>query len=160
MTGTNGKTTTVHFADAILREHGWSTGVIGTLTGSRTTPEAPDLQHTLSRWRDEGRDAVAMEVSSHALALHRVDATQFAVAVFTNLSRDHLDFHGTLERYFEAKARLFTPEFAVRALVNADDPHGRLLLDAARGPDRRVLARRRGRPAALRNAEPHVVAGL
>ncbi len=66
VTGTNGKTTTVHFVDSILRAHGWSTGVIGTLTGARTTPEAPDLQHLLAEWRDEGRDAVAMEVSSHA----------------------------------------------------------------------------------------------
>ena len=131
VTGTNGKTTTVHFIDSILRAHGWSTGVIGTLTGARTTPEAPDLQRQLAQWRDEGRDAVAMEVSSHALSLHRVDATRFAVAVFTNLSRDHLDFHGTMERYFEAKARLFTPTFTDRAVVNADDPRGQLLLDAA-----------------------------
>ncbi len=134
VTGTNGKTTTVHFLDSIMREHGWSTGVIGTLTGERTTPEAPDLQQQLARWRDEGRDAVAMEVSSHALALHRVDATHFAIAVFTNLTRDHLDFHGTMERYFEAKARLFSAGFAARAVVNADDPHGRLLLDAAEIP--------------------------
>jgi UDP-N-acetylmuramoyl-L-alanyl-D-glutamate--2,6-diaminopimelate ligase len=75
-----------------------------------------------------------MEVSSHALALHRVDGTNFAMAVFTNLTRDHLDFHGTMERYFEAKARLFTAGFAARAVVNADDPHGRLLLDAAEIP--------------------------
>ena len=75
-----------------------------------------------------------MEVSSHALALHRVDATHFAVAVFTNLTRDHLDFHGTMERYFEAKARLFSAGFAARAVVNGDDPHGRLLLDAAEIP--------------------------
>ena len=134
VTGTNGKTTTVHFLDSIMREHGWTTGVIGTLTGPRTTPEAPDLQRELAEWRDQGRQAVAMEVSSHALALHRVDATHFAVAVFTNLTRDHLDFHGTMERYFEAKARLFTPDFAARAVVNRDDTHGRLLLDAAQVP--------------------------
>ena len=134
VTGTNGKTTTVHFLESIFRARGWATGVIGTLTGARTTPEAPDLQRTLAGWRDEGRDAVAMEVSSHALALHRVDGTRFAVAVFTNLSRDHLDFHGTMERYFEAKARLFTPALSARAVVNADDPHGRLLLDAAEIP--------------------------
>jgi UDP-N-acetylmuramoyl-L-alanyl-D-glutamate--2,6-diaminopimelate ligase len=134
ITGTNGKTTTVHLLDSVLREHGWSTGVIGTLTGARTTPEAPDLQAQFAAWHDEGRVAVTMEVSSHALALHRVDGTRFAVAVFTNLSRDHLDFHGTMERYFDAKARLFTPELAVAAVVNADDPHGRLLLDAAQIP--------------------------
>jgi UDP-N-acetylmuramoyl-L-alanyl-D-glutamate--2,6-diaminopimelate ligase len=118
----------------VLREHGWATGVIGTLTGVRTTPEAPELQAQLAAWRDEGRQAVTMEVSSHALALHRVDAMRFAVAVFTNLSRDHLDFHGTMERYFDAKARLFSPVLTEQAVVNADDPHGRLLLDAAQVP--------------------------
>src|SRR5438128_2999312 len=80
--------------------------------------------------------AVAMEVSSHALELARVDATRFAVAVFTNLGHDHLDFHGTVERYFVAKARLFDPALAERAVVNADDRHGRLLVDAARIPTR------------------------
>jgi UDP-N-acetylmuramoyl-L-alanyl-D-glutamate--2,6-diaminopimelate ligase len=134
VTGTNGKTTTVHLLDSVLREHGWATGVIGTLTGVRTTPEAPELQAQLAAWRDDGRQAVTMEVSSHALALHRVDAMHFAVAVFTNLSRDHLDFHGTMERYFDAKARLFSPALAEQAVVNADDPHGRLLLDAAQIP--------------------------
>ena len=110
VTGTNGKTTTVHLLDSVLREHGWSTGVIGTLTGVRTTPEAPELQAQLARMARRGTSgASTMEVSSHALALHRVDATRFAVAVFTNLSRDHLDFHGTMERYFDAKARLFSP---------------------------------------------------
>jgi UDP-N-acetylmuramoyl-L-alanyl-D-glutamate--2,6-diaminopimelate ligase len=134
VTGTNGKTTTVHLLDSVLREHGWATGVIGTLTGVRTTPEAPELQAQLAAWRDDGREAVTMEVSSHALALHRVDAMRFAVAVFTNLSRDHLDFHGTMERYFDAKARLFSPVLTEQAVVNADDPHGRLLLDAAQVP--------------------------
>ena len=134
VTGTNGKTTTVHLLDSVLREHGWATGVIGTLTGVRTTPEAPELQAQLAAWRDDGRQAVTMEVSSHALALHRVDAMRFAVAVFTNLSRDHLDFHGTMERYFDAKARLFSPVLTEQAVVNADDPHGQLLLDAAQVP--------------------------
>jgi UDP-N-acetylmuramoyl-L-alanyl-D-glutamate--2,6-diaminopimelate ligase len=101
------------------------------LSGVRTTPEAPDLQRTLALWRDEGVDAVAMEVSSHALTLHRVDGVRFRVAVFTNLSRDHLDFHGSMEAYFEAKARLFRPEFADAAVVNLDSPHGRLLRDTA-----------------------------
>jgi UDP-N-acetylmuramoyl-L-alanyl-D-glutamate--2,6-diaminopimelate ligase len=131
VTGTNGKTTTVHLLRGVLEEAGLRTMVLGTLTGPRTTPEAPDLQGSLARWRDEGGEAVAMEVSSHALALHRVDGTRFRVAVFTNLSRDHLDFHGTMEAYFEAKARLFRPELAERAVVNLDSPHGRLLRDAA-----------------------------
>jgi UDP-N-acetylmuramoyl-L-alanyl-D-glutamate--2,6-diaminopimelate ligase len=131
VTGTNGKTTTTWLLQAILEAAGRPTGLIGTLSGSRTTPEAPDLQARLAELRDEGRRAVAMEVSSHALALHRVDGTRFAVAVFTNLGRDHLDFHESLEDYFAAKARLFSPELAERAVVGLDDAHGRLLRDAA-----------------------------
>ncbi|MCI3950310.1 MAG: UDP-N-acetylmuramyl-tripeptide synthetase, partial [Acidimicrobiales bacterium] len=107
VTGTNGKTTTTWLLQAVLEAAGRPTGLIGTLSGARTTPEAPDLQARLAELRDEGRRAVAMEVSSHALALHRVDGTRFAVAVFTNLGRDHLDFHDSLEDYFAAKARLF-----------------------------------------------------
>lgn len=134
VTGTNGKTTTVHLLHAVFTAAGWPTEVIGTLTGARTTPEATDLQRQLARWRDQGVRAVAMEVSSHALALHRVDGTRFACAVFTNLGRDHLDFHGTLERYFAAKAELFTPRLTARAVVNVGDPHGRLLVDSALVP--------------------------
>jgi UDP-N-acetylmuramoyl-L-alanyl-D-glutamate--2,6-diaminopimelate ligase len=132
VTGTNGKTTTVHLLAAVLEAAGRSCGVIGTLTGARTTPEAPDLQAQLADLRSEGRAAVAMEVSSHALDLHRVDGTRFRVAVFTNLSRDHLDHHGDMAAYFAAKARLFEPDLADVAVVNLDDPHGRLLRDAAR----------------------------
>jgi UDP-N-acetylmuramoyl-L-alanyl-D-glutamate--2,6-diaminopimelate ligase len=124
ITGTNGKTTTVHLLAAILEAAGVPTGQIGTLTGARTTPEAPELQATLARLRDEGRTAVAMEVSSHALAVHRVDATWFEVAAFTNLSQDHLDFHGTMQDYFEAKASLFHPDRCARALVDVDDEWG------------------------------------
>ncbi|MCD9622475.1 UDP-N-acetylmuramoyl-L-alanyl-D-glutamate--2,6-diaminopimelate ligase [Rhabdothermincola salaria] len=134
VTGTNGKTTTTHLLGAVLRRAGRSTELLGTLSGARTTPEAPDLQRRLARWRADGVDAVAMEVSSHALSLHRVDGTRFRVAVFTNLSRDHLDFHRSEQAYFEAKARLFTPELCERAVVNLDDPHGRLLADAALVP--------------------------
>ena len=85
------------------------TGVIGTLDGERTTPEAPVLHAHLAGLRDEGRRAVAMEVSSHALTQHRVDGIVFDVAAFTNLSRDHLDHHRTMDEYFAAKARLFEP---------------------------------------------------
>jgi UDP-N-acetylmuramoyl-L-alanyl-D-glutamate--2,6-diaminopimelate ligase len=134
VTGTNGKTTTTWLLQAVLEAAGRPTGLIGTLSGTRTTPEAPDLQARLAALRDEGRRAVAMEVSSHALALHRVDGTRFAVAVFTNLGRDHLDFHESLEDYFAAKARLFSPELSATAVVGLDDPHGRLLRDAARIP--------------------------
>ena len=134
VTGTNGKTTTTYLLDAVLEAHGWQTGVIGTLSGARTTPESTVLQASLADLRDGGARAVAMEVSSHALAQGRVDAVRFAVAVFTNLSQDHLDFHGTMENYFEAKASLFDPARAERGVVNADDPHGRVLLERGRLP--------------------------
>ncbi len=103
--------------------------MIGTLGGARTTPEAPDLQRYLAEMVAEGRRAVAMEVSSHALSQHRVDGIRFDVAAFTNLSRDHLDHHGTMEAYFEAKASLFTPERCRHAVVLADDPWGARLLE-------------------------------
>lgn len=129
ITGTNGKTTTVHLLTSIFEAAGWRAGQIGTLTGARTTPEAPDLQERLAAFREEGARAVAMEVSSHALVAHRVDATRFAVAGFTNLSRDHLDFHPSMEAYFEAKASLFAPERCAHAVVVVDDRWGERLAD-------------------------------
>lgn len=134
VTGTSGKTTTTHLLGVLMEAHGWSTAVIGTLTGPRTTPEAPELQARLAAERAAGRAAVAIEVSSHALALGRVRATRFAVAVFTNLSHDHLDFHRDLEDYFAAKAELFTPGYADAAVVNLDDPRGRDLAARALVP--------------------------
>jgi UDP-N-acetylmuramoyl-L-alanyl-D-glutamate--2,6-diaminopimelate ligase len=128
VTGTAGKTTLTHLLAAILTADGRRCGVVGTLSGARTTPEAPELQALLADHRRRGDDAVAMEVSSHGLELHRVDATRFAVAVFTNLSQEHLDFHGTMDAYFAAKARLFTPAFTDRAVICVDDPWGRRLL--------------------------------
>ena len=136
VTGTNGKTTTTHFLRAILEAAGRRAAVIGTLSGARTTPAAPELQAHLAELAGEGFDSVAMEVSSHAMVQHRVDGVHFAVAVFTNLSQDHLDFHGTIEDYFAAKASLFVPERAAVGVINADDPWGRRLLDAARLPTR------------------------
>lgn len=138
VTGTNGKTTVVSMVASILGTAGRRVRTIGTLTGARTTPEAPDLQRQLAAFGAEGVDSVAMEVSSHALELHRVDAVRFAVAVFTNLGTDHLDFHGTPEAYFAAKARLFDPGRAGTGVVNVDDVRGRLLADAADGPVVRV----------------------
>jgi UDP-N-acetylmuramoyl-L-alanyl-D-glutamate--2,6-diaminopimelate ligase len=129
VTGTNGKTTTAHLLAEILRTHGWKTEVIGTLTGTRTTPESTDLQRMLSAFERDGVEAVVMEVTSHALELHRATGTTFEAAVFTNLSQDHLDFHHTMEKYFAAKAKLFTKEFSACAIVNRDDVHGQLLLD-------------------------------
>ncbi|MDY7102047.1 MAG: UDP-N-acetylmuramoyl-L-alanyl-D-glutamate--2,6-diaminopimelate ligase [Actinomycetota bacterium] len=127
VTGTSGKTTVTHLLAAVLESAGRTPALLGTLSGARTTPEATDLQETLARFRAGGHDSVAMEVSSHALSLHRVDATRFRVAVFTNLGRDHLDFHGTVESYFAAKAELFRPERADAAVLCLDDPRGRLL---------------------------------
>ena len=134
VTGTNGKTTVVTMIGHVLERAGRAVGLIGTLTGERTTPEAPELQSRLADFVAAGVTDVAMEVSSHALVLHRVDAITFDVAVFTNLGQDHLDFHGTPEAYFAAKAILFEPARCRAAVVNVDDIHGRLLLDASAVP--------------------------
>ncbi len=134
VTGTNGKTTVVHLLGAVLDRAGLPTTVLGTLSGERTTPEATELQSLLAGVRDATRAdgvrrAVAMEVSSHALVQSRVDAVRFDLAVFTNLSHDHLDFHGTMDAYWEAKASLFTPGRAACGVVNVDDPWGRRLFE-------------------------------
>ena len=129
ITGTNGKTTTAQLVASILDEVGRSTGVIGTLHGPRTTPEAADLQRRLAGFVDDGMSAAVMEVSSHALALHRVDGTSFDVVAFTNFGHDHLDLHGTPEEYFRAKSLLFDARFAPVAVIDVDDPHGRVLAD-------------------------------
>jgi UDP-N-acetylmuramoyl-L-alanyl-D-glutamate--2,6-diaminopimelate ligase len=134
VTGTNGKTTTTYFLRSVLDANGWPTAVIGTLGGPRTTPEAPELQRALAHARDSGRTAVALEVSSHALVQHRLDGYRHDVAVFTNLSQDHLDYHKTMEGYFAAKQLLFTPEHAAKAVVNEDDPFGRRLLETVAIP--------------------------
>jgi UDP-N-acetylmuramoyl-L-alanyl-D-glutamate--2,6-diaminopimelate ligase len=134
VTGTNGKTTTTWMLRNIFTAAQRKSEVIGTLSGARTTPESPDLQRRLAEWRDDGVEIVAMEVSSHAIDQRRVDAMKFRVALFTNLSRDHLDYHGSMEEYFETKARLFDPERCESAVVNLDSPHGRLLADAATVP--------------------------
>ncbi|HXY43058.1 MAG TPA: UDP-N-acetylmuramoyl-L-alanyl-D-glutamate--2,6-diaminopimelate ligase [Acidimicrobiales bacterium] len=134
VTGTNGKTTTTFLLRSVLEAEGWPTAVIGTLGGARTTPEAPDLQRRFATAVRSGKQAVALEVTSHALVQHRVDGYRHDVAVFTNLSQDHLDYHLTMERYFEAKASLFTPEHAQAGVVNADDPYGERLLARAGVP--------------------------
>ena len=134
VTGTNGKTTITQLLKAVLDAAGHPCDVIGTLTGVRTTPEAPELQAQLAASAARGRQAVTLEVSSHSLVQHRVDGTRFRVVAFTNLSHDHLDFHGSMEAYFQAKARLFEPDLADRAVVCVDDAHGRLLRDAAQVP--------------------------
>jgi UDP-N-acetylmuramoyl-L-alanyl-D-glutamate--2,6-diaminopimelate ligase len=133
VTGTNGKTTTTWLLEAIARAAGIRAGVIGTigsridgvpLPAERTTPEATELQALLARMATAGVGLAAIEVSSHALVMHRVDGTRFAAACFTNLSHDHLDFHAGIEEYFEAKALLFDPDRTDAAATNLDDPHG------------------------------------
>ncbi len=144
VTGTNGKTSTTYFASSIFEKAGYPSGVIGTLgyrlgdewhSASMTTPEAPDLQRYLRHMVDARIKCVVMEVSSHALELHRVEGTEFHSVVFTNLGHDHLDFHGTLENYQRAKERLFMNGEDARgfgggrtAVINADDPVGRDIL--------------------------------
>jgi UDP-N-acetylmuramoyl-L-alanyl-D-glutamate--2,6-diaminopimelate ligase len=155
ITGTNGKTTTAYLLDAGFRAAGLRTGLIGTvetrihdqvLSSAHTTPEAPDLQALLAVMRERGVAAVSMEVSSHALVLGRVDGTTYDVAIFTNLTEDHLDFHGDLDDYFAAKAMLFTPQRARLAVVNIDDPYGERLTSSADVPVITVSAN--GRPEA------------
>jgi UDP-N-acetylmuramoyl-L-alanyl-D-glutamate--2,6-diaminopimelate ligase len=137
ITGTNGKTTTTYLLEQVFRAAALKPAVVGTtgmrvngrlLPIDRTTPEAPDLHRLLADMVAQGIHAVAMEVSSHGLDQHRVAGARYACAVFTNLSQDHLDYHGTLEAYFRAKARLFTPSMADRAAINHDSPEGRTLL--------------------------------
>ncbi len=145
VTGTQGKTTTTRLAEGALQEQGIRSAVIGTV-GTRidgqdvasalTTPEAPELHALFAVMRERGVGGCAMEVSSHALVMGRVDGVVFDVAAFTNLGRDHLDFHADLEDYFRAKASLFTPERSRLGLVNIDDEHGRRLVREAPVPMR------------------------
>ncbi len=144
ITGTNGKTTTAFLVRALLEAAGRPCGLLGTVKSviggvetetERTTPEAIDLQPVLCAMLDAGDQACAMEVSSHALDLRRVDGIHFAVALFTNLTQDHLDFHPTMEDYFQAKRRLFTgtPGPPGVRIANADDAYGRRLAEELPG---------------------------
>ncbi len=155
ITGTNGKTTTAFLVRHLLESAGQQCGLLGTVRQvvggkveevERTTPEAIDLQPTFSRMLEAGDEACAMEVSSHALVLHRADAIHFAVKVFTNLSQDHLDFHADMEDYFAAKRLLFMEEGGAPlieleggiSVLNVDDPYGQRLaeeLDTGEGGD-------------------------
>jgi len=156
ITGTSGKTTTTYMVESGLRAGGRTAGLIGTIgiridgadiPSALTTPEAPALQALLAAMAERGVDTVVMEVSSHALTLGRVDGTRFAVGGFTNLSRDHLDFHPTMADYFDAKALLFDPDSSLRArtvVVCVDDDAGRTM--AARAGDA-ITVSAEGRPA-------------
>ncbi|MGI4893554.1 MAG: UDP-N-acetylmuramoyl-L-alanyl-D-glutamate--2,6-diaminopimelate ligase [Janthinobacterium lividum] len=143
ITGTNGKTTTAYLVESLLSAAGWRTGLLGTVetriagehvSSVRTTPEAPDLHALLARMVRAEVRGCALEVSSHALALHRVDGLVVDVAVFTNLSQDHLDFHSSMEEYFAAKAQLFTPAHARHGVVAVDGEWGRRLAACATIP--------------------------
>ena len=132
VTGTNGKTTVTSLVAQLARALGWEGANVGTLTHVRTTPAAPELFRALAQIVDAfgdtpARRVVALEVSSHAMDQGRVDGLRFAVVAFTNLSHDHLDYHGTMDRYFASKASLFTPEHAQRAVVWVDDEYGERL---------------------------------
>lgn len=132
VTGTNGKTTTVRIIASLLVSAGFGVCEIGTLTGVRTTPEASELQRLIATSVDEGNRSVVMEVSSHALSQHRVDACTFRIVVFTNLGHDHLDYHKTSEAYFMAKAKLFDPEKAEKAIINTTTEAGQRLVRIAK----------------------------
>jgi UDP-N-acetylmuramoyl-L-alanyl-D-glutamate--2,6-diaminopimelate ligase len=143
VTGTNGKTTTTHILRSIFLDAGKHVGVIGTLgtyldevhlPGARTTPESTDLYAILALMVEQGITHVFMEVSSHALALNRVVGIKFDVAVFTNLTQDHLDFHGTMENYFAAKSMLFAPELSSHAVICVDDDWGTKLATESQIP--------------------------
>ncbi|BAS27711.1 UDP-N-acetylmuramyl peptide synthase [Limnochorda pilosa] len=149
VTGTNGKTTTTHLIKACLEAGGVRTGLIGTihhlvgeseLLAQRTTPEAPDLLELMGEMLRRGAGAVVMEVSSHALTLHRTEGCEIDVGVLTNVTQDHLDFHPTFDEYVQAKARLFRllTEDAVKsgklAVLNREDPHWEVMRDATRAP--------------------------
>ncbi|MGH9592253.1 MAG: UDP-N-acetylmuramoyl-L-alanyl-D-glutamate--2,6-diaminopimelate ligase, partial [Bryobacteraceae bacterium] len=143
ITGTNGKTTTSYLVDSILRAHGKTTGLFGTISyrtprgesaATNTTPESYELQKFLAEVREAGGNAAVMEASSHALAMDRLWGLRFAAAVFTNLTRDHMDYHKTFEDYFAAKRRLFAGTGsgpAAVGVVNTDDPYGKQLAGLA-----------------------------
>jgi len=143
VTGTNGKTTVTHIMKSLLQDSGRSVGMIGTLgsfandeslPSKRTTPESPDLFALFAMMVQRNIDTVVMEVSSHALELGRVDHVLFDVAIFTNLTQDHLDFHSDMQSYFAAKAKLFTPERCRSAVICVDDVWGRTLAEQADVP--------------------------
>jgi len=142
VTGTNGKTTTAFLIESVLRASGRRTGLLGTIhyrigdrvmEQPRTTPEAPDLQAFLSEVLEAGGTHAVMEVSSHGIALERVKGSEFASVVFTNLTQDHLDFHGDMEAYYRAKLALFTEGPPGASVINVDDSYGRRIAGEARG---------------------------
>ena len=143
ITGTNGKTTVSTLCHQIFQSAGQETGLIGTvetrignevLTSTRTTPEAAELQALVATMRERHCRNLVMEVSSHAIALERIRGSYFAAVGFTNLSQDHLDFHASMEDYFETKSKLFTYEYADQAFINIDDSYGQILAEKTELP--------------------------
>ena len=134
VTGTNGKTTTVNLLSAIAKAAGEKTETIGTLTGQLTTPEAPDLQRQIRDSIGNGVSFLAMEVSSHALLQNRISRMTYDAAIFTNLSLDHLDYHGDMESYYKAKSLLFSPTHSKLAVINADNQFGKRLMNEVEIP--------------------------
>ena len=134
VTGTNGKTTTVNILSAIAKAAGEKTETIGTLTGQLTTPEAPDLQRQIRDSIGNGVSFLAMEVSSHALLQNRISRMSYDAAIFTNLSLDHLDYHGDMESYYKAKSLLFSPTHSKLAVINADNQFGKRLMNEVEIP--------------------------
>ena len=134
VTGTNGKTTTVNILSAIAKAAGEKTETIGTLTGQLTTPEAPDLQRQIRDSIGNGVSFLAMEVSSHALLQNRISRMTYDAAIFTNLSLDHLDYHGDMESYYKAKSSLFSPTHSKLAVINADNQFGKRLMNEVEIP--------------------------
>ena len=166
VTGTNGKTSTVQLIAQALDSRGVTVGTIGTLGAGlyghivahdRTTPDVVPVHRLLSDMRDAGASHVAMEVSSHGLELGRVDAVAFRVAVFTNLTRDHLDFHGTMEAYGDAKAKLFAWPTLTAAVINLDDAFGRQLFAGLENGVRRIGFSSRGAASATLRADSLVL---
>jgi UDP-N-acetylmuramoyl-L-alanyl-D-glutamate--2,6-diaminopimelate ligase len=161
VTGTNGKTTVTHYVESIARHAGRETGLVGTIAtrsagktvpATLTTPEASEFQRLLAGMRNEGVDLVAAEVSSHALEFGRVKGTRFSVAAFTNISQDHLDFHGDMESYREAKKRLFTDYEIGTAVINIDDPTG---AEIAAGYGGNLITVGSGGDFSIHEMEPH-----
>jgi UDP-N-acetylmuramoyl-L-alanyl-D-glutamate--2,6-diaminopimelate ligase len=166
ITGTNGKTTCTHLVAGALARLGRPAGLMGTLgsgplgnldAGVHTTPDVVEVHRTLARLEDEGIRAVAMEVSSHGLDQGRVDGVRFSVAAFTNLSRDHLDYHETLEAYAESKARLFLEHAPATSVINVADAFGRALLERLPAAARRIAVATR--PGEITGSGPHVLLG-
>lgn len=161
VTGTNGKTTVTHYIESIADQSGLVTGLIGTIhtrfagttaRASMTTPEASEFQRLLADMRDAGVSVVAAEVSSHALEFGRVNATRFSVAAFTNLSQDHLDFHGDMDAYQAAKRRLFSEHDVATAVINVDDPIGAAIAAEYEG---HLIAVGIGGDVSVRDIETH-----